>query len=203
MLEEVIEEKIAITEYPVIDLIKKRWSPRAFSSMPVENEIVMSLLEAAKWAPSSFNEQPWNFVIFTKQNEEEFENIIDVLSPGNQLWARRAPLIILSVAKTNFKRNGKLNKHAFHDVGAAVTNLTLQATAMGLFVHQMSGFDSEKAKKLFNIPGGYEPVAAIAIGYYGNNDDLQEEFVKSEFSKRNRKSVTDFTFEGKWNNNLD
>lgn len=202
MAKEVIEEKFATTEHPVIDLIKKRWSPRAFSSKPVEDEKVMSLLEAAKWAPSCFNEQPWKFIIFGSENKEEFDNIIDILSPRNQLWAKSAPLIILSVAKLNFDRNGKPNKHAFHDVGAAVTNLTMQATAMGLYVHQMAGFDSEKAKKLFKIPDGFEPAAAIAVGYYGDKNDLPEEFIKSETSKRNRIPVADFTFIGEWNNKL-
>ena len=103
---------------------------------------------------------------------------------------------MLSVARINFERNRKLNRHAFHDVGAAVTNLTLQATAMGLYVHQMAGFDAEKAKETFNIPEGFEPVTAIAIGYYGSKDDLPEEFVKSETSKRIRKRISDFAFEG-------
>ncbi|MCW8803088.1 MAG: nitroreductase family protein, partial [Ignavibacteriaceae bacterium] len=124
--------------------------------------------------------------------------IIDVLSLRNKQWAKDAPLILLSVAQANFERNGKANRHALHDVGAAVTNLTLQATSMGLYVHQMAGFDSEKAKQLFNIPDGYEPVSAIAIGYYGSLVDLPEEFKKSESSHRSRKPVSDFAFKGKW-----
>ena len=202
MIKELIDEKIAFTEHTVIDLIKERWSPRAFSSEPIENEKIMSLLEAARWAPSCFNEQPWNFIIFKKENEKEFQNIINVLSPRNQLWAEKAPLIILSVGKSNFERNEKPNKHALHDVGVAVSNLTMQATAMGLFVHQMAGFNSQKSKELFDIPNGYEPVAAIAVGYYGNTEDLPEELKSSETSKRSRKSINDFSFEGKWNNNL-
>ena len=198
MIDELIEEKVASTEYPVINLIKNRWSPRALSSDPVEEEKIMSLLEAARWAPSCFNEQPWNFILFKKEIQDEFNNVIDVLSPRNQLWAKNAPLIMLSVAKTNFERNGKMNRHALHDVGAAVTNLTLQATSMGLYVHQMAGFDSEKTKQLFNIPEGYEPVSAIAIGYYGNVEDLSDEFKKSETANRRRKPVSDFVFKGQW-----
>ncbi|MCW9066473.1 MAG: nitroreductase family protein [Ignavibacteriaceae bacterium] len=198
MIDELIEEKIASTEFPVIDLIKNRWSPRAFSSDPVEEEKIMSLLEAARWAPSCFNEQPWNFIIFKKENRVEFNKIIDVLSPRNKQWAKDAPLILLSVAQANFERNGKANRHALHDVGAAVTNLTLQATSMGLYVHQMAGFDSEKAKQLFNIPKGYEPVSAIAIGYYGSPFDLPEEFKKAESAHRSRKPISDFAFKGKW-----
>jgi len=202
MIAELIEEKVASTEYPVTDLIKNRWSPRAFSSNPIEEVKIMSMLEAARWTPSCFNEQPWNFILFKKENIEEYSKIIGILSPRNQLWAKNAPLIILSVAKLNFERNGKFNKHALHDVGAAVNNLTLQATSMGLFVHQMAGFDSEKAKELFNIPDGYKPVAVIAIGYYGNQDDLPEEFINSENSKRNRKPINNFSFAGEWSNNF-
>jgi nitroreductase len=198
MIDELIEEKVASTEYPVIDLIKSRWSPRALSGDPVEEEKIMSLLEAARWAPSCFNEQPWNFILFKKENQEEFNKIIDVLSPRNQLWAKNAPLIMLSVAKANFERNGKTNRHALHDVGAAVTNLTLQATSMRLYVHQMAGFNSEKAKQLFNIPDGYEPVSAIAIGYYGSLLSLAEEFKKAESANRSRKPIYDFAFRGKW-----
>jgi len=202
MIDEIINEKIAETDYSVIDLIKNRWSPTAFSSNPIEEEKVLSMLEAARWTPSCFNEQPWNFILFKKENIEEFGKIIGILSTRNQLWAKNAPLIILSVAKLNFERNGKFNKHALHDVGASVNNLTLQATSMGLFVHQMAGFDSEKAKELFNIPDGYEPVAAIAIGYYGDQDDLPEEFINSENSKRNRKPIDSFSFAGEWSNNF-
>jgi nitroreductase len=198
MIDELIVEKVASTEFPVIDLIKNRWSPRAFSGDSVEEEKIMSLLEAARWAPSCFNEQPWNFIIFKKENNDEFNKIIEVLSPRNKLWAKDAPLIMLSVAKTNFEGNGKTNRHALHDVGAAVTNLTLQATSMGIYVHQMAGFDSEKAKQLFNIPEGYEPVSAIAIGYYGSIEELPDEFKKAESSKRSRKPVSDFVFKGKW-----
>jgi nitroreductase len=198
MIEELIEEKVASTQYPVIDLIKNRWSPRAFSSNPIEEDKIMSLLEAARWAPSCFNEQPWNFILFKKENREEFNKIIDALSPRNQLWAKTAPLIMLSVAKIDFEQSGKLNRHALHDVGAAVTNLTFQATSLGLYVHQMAGFDSEKAKNLFNIPDGYEPVSAIAVGYYGNIEDLPEEFKKAESANRSRKPISDFVFNAKW-----
>ena len=202
MIDEIINDKVAETEYFVIDLVKNRWSPRAFSRTPIEHEKIMPLLEAARWAPSGFNEQPWNFILFKKENREEFNKIIDILSPRNQLCAKNAPLIMLSVARINFERNGKFNRHSLHDVGAAVNSMTLQATSMGLFVHQMAGFDAEKAKEQFNIPDGFEPVAAIAVGYYGNQDDLPEEFIKSETLERNRKFINEFTFEGDWNKNI-
>jgi nitroreductase len=202
MKEEIIERKVATPEYPVIDLIKNRWSPRAFSSNPIEEEKIMSLIEAARWAPSCYNEQPWTFILFKKENQEAHKKIIDIISHKNQLWAKAAPLVILSVVKINFERNGKTNKHAMHDVGAAVNNLTMQANSMGLYVHQMAGYNSEKAKELINIPEGYEPVTAIAIGYLGNKDDLPEEFIKSEMAERERKSIAEFTFDSKWHNKL-
>ncbi len=198
MIDDVIEEKIASTEFPVIDLLKNRWSPRAFSSESIEEEKIMSLLEAARWAPSCYNEQPWNFILFKKENLEDYNKILDVLSPRNRLWAKNAPLIMLSVAKMNFERNNKFNRYSLYDVGGAVANLTLQATSMGLYVHQMAGFDSEKAEELLNIPEGYKPVTAIAVGYLGNKEDLPEEFNRSESAPRNRKSISNFTFEGKW-----
>jgi nitroreductase len=198
MIDELIEEKIASTEFPVIDLIKNRWSPRAFSNEPIEEEKISSLLEAAKWAPSCYNEQPWNFILFKKENPEEFNKILNVLSPGNRLWAQNAPLIMLSVAKMNFERNNNFNRYSLYDVGSAVTNLTMQATSMGLYVHQMAGFDSEKAQQLFKIPDGYKPVSAIAIGYYGSIENLPDEFKKSESANRKRKPVSDFAFYGTW-----
>ena len=198
MIDELIEEKIASTEFPVIDLIKNRWSPRAFSNEPIEEEKISSLLEAAKWAPSCYNEQPWNFILFKKENPEEFNKILNVLSPGNRLWAQNAPLIMLSVAKMNFERNNNFNRYSLYDVGSAVTNLTMQATSMGLYVHQMAGFDAEKAQQLFKIPDGYKPVSAIAIGYYGSIENLPDEFKKSESANRKRKPVSDFAFYGTW-----
>lgn len=198
MIDDVIEEKIASTEFPVIDLLKNRWSPRAFSSESIEEEKIMSLLEAARWAPSCYNEQPWNFILFKKEKPEDYNKILDVLSPRNRLWAKNAPLIMLSVAKMNFERNNKFNRYSLYDVGSAVTHLTMQATSMGLYVHQMAGFDSEKAQQLFNIPEGYKPVSAIAIGYYGNIENLPDDFKKSETANRSRKPISDFVYQNTW-----
>lgn len=167
-------EKHAKTAYPIHELLQARWSPRAFAERPIEREVIGSLLEAARWAPSSFNEQPWRFLIATREDPETFQELAGCLSEGNRPWAARAPLLILTVAKTYFGNDPqKKNRHAFHDVGLATQNLVIQATAMGLYVHQMAGFDRAKARELFEIPEGYEPVAVLAVGHLDDPETLR------------------------------
>ncbi|GAA6615483.1 nitroreductase family protein [Scytonema sp. NUACC26] len=187
------------TQYPVENLLRQRWSPLAFSDQAVETEKLCSVLEAASWAASSFNEQPWSFIIATKDNPTEFERLLNCLAQGNQEWAKNAPVLMLSVAKLYFERNGVENRHAFHDVGAAVANLAIQATALGLFIHQMAGFDVAKAREAYNIAEGYEPVAAIALGYIGDPKTLSERLVQRELAPRTRKPLEKFVFSGGWN----
>ncbi|MBW4630603.1 MAG: nitroreductase family protein [Iphinoe sp. HA4291-MV1] len=191
-------EKPADTQFPIHDLLKRRWSPLAFSSQPVEKETLCSLLEAARWAASSFNEQPWHFIVATQDNPEEFNRLLSCLAEGNQVWAKNAPVLMISVAKLYFEKNGVENRHAFHDVGAAASLLAIQATSLGLFIHQMAGFDVPKAKEVYNIPQGYEPVAAIAVGYPGNPEALPEQYRQRQFSSRQRKSFETFVFTGNW-----
>ena len=136
------------------ELLEKRWSPVAFSPRAVEAEKLRSVLEAARWAPSSFNEQPWVFLVSTKDDREAYERLQGLLVEGNRVWAQFAPVLMLSVAKLNFALNGKPNRHALHDVGAASAYLTMQATALGLYVHQMAGYDVERARREFSIPAG-------------------------------------------------
>ena len=192
-------EKPADNQYPIHELIKQRWSPLAFNIRPVEPEKIASLLEAARWAASCFNEQPWFFIVATQDNAQEYEKLFSCLVEANQTWAKDAPLLMFSVAKLSFTRNNKPNRHALHDLGFAVGNLTLQAQALGLFVHQMGGFDADKARTLYSIPEDYEPVAAIAIGYPGNLSQLDEDLQQRELSPRSRKPLTEFVFRGNWN----
>jgi nitroreductase len=191
-------EKPAQTDYPIMELLKRRWSPRAVSDQMVEREKLLSLFEAARWAPSSFNEQPWYFVLATKQNPAEHARLLSCLVEGNQQWARQAPLLMVSVAKLNFDKTGKPNRHAFYDLGMAVGNLITQATALDLFVHQMAGFSPEKVTELYKIPDEFEPVAAIAIGYGGSVQDLPESLRERELGPRSRKPIQEFVFEGRW-----
>ncbi len=147
------------------ELLQKRFSPRSFEARPVSKDTLRALLEAARWAPSSYNEQPWRFLVTTRDEPSDFERLLACLAPGNQAWAKDAPVLMLSLAKLRFSHNDKPNRHAFHDVGLAVSQMIVQATALGLFVHQMAGFDVDKARGSFAIPEGFDPVAAIAVGY--------------------------------------
>lgn len=191
-------EKIAQTDYPIVEILKRRWSPRAFSDRMVEPEKLLSLFEAARWAPSSFNEQPWVFIVATKQEPEEHAHVLSCLSERNQQWARLAPVLMVSVAKLNFDHTGKPNRHAFYDLGMAVGNLMVQATALDLFVHQMAGFSPERVTEIYGVPAAFEPVAVIAVGYGGRVDDLPEAVREAESKPRSRKPIQSFVFQGRW-----
>ena len=194
-----MNDKLADTQYTIEDSLRKRWSPLAFSDRPVGTEKLLSVLEAARWAASSYNEQPWGFIIAIKENPVEFERLLSVLAEGNQEWARNAPVLMLSVAKQHFERNGKENRHAFHDVGASSASLAIQAAALDLFIHQMAGFDVPKAKEIYKIPTDYEPASAIALGYLGNAQTLSESLQQREQNPRTRKPLDKFVFSNSWN----
>lgn len=196
-------EKPAQTAYPLHPPIERRWSPVSFSGRPLSVGDIGSLFEAARWAPSCYNEQPWFFMIATKNDPGEFERLLSCLAPGNQIWVRNAPLLILTFARLTFERNGKPNRHALHDVGLAAGNLVVQAMSMGLFAHQMAGFDGEKVRAAYSIPDGVEPVTAIAIGYHGTSADLPEDLRTREGAPRTRKPLTSILFSGAWEQNPD
>ena len=192
-------DKPAQTQFPIHDLLVRRWSPRAFDERPVESHTLWSLFEAARWAPSSNNEQPWRFIAATKRDHEaDWNRLFDCLVEGNRRWAFRAPVLMLSIASINFEDDGKPNRHAFHDTGLAVENLILQATAHGLIVHQMAGFDVEKARADLSIPSGCEPVAMIAIGYPGDPAVLSERLQERELRPRSRRPIREWAFLGQW-----
>jgi nitroreductase len=191
-------QKPAITDSPVHELLKNRWSPRAFSERPVEPQVLRSLFEAARWAPSSNNEQPWAYLVATKDDVENFAKMLGVLVEFNANWAKHAPVLALSVAHLKTNRDGKPNRVALHDVGSATAQLTFEANARGLLVHQMAGFDAEKARQTFAIPPDWEPVAAIAIGYPGNPESLPDKLRERELAPRTRKPVDEFVMTGSW-----
>ena len=191
-------EKPAPTGRPVHPLIERRWSPRAFSGKGIDSGTLASLLEAARWAPSSYNEQPWSFIVATREDRVEYERLLSCLVPANRQWARQAPVLILSVARMSFERNGKPNRHAFHDVGLALANLILQATSMDLHAHPMGGFDGQAARRTYDIPEGHEPVAVIAVGYAGDPEILPGDYREMELSPRERKPLESFVFAGRW-----
>ncbi|BAZ37123.1 nitroreductase [Calothrix sp. NIES-4101] len=194
-------EKLAETQYSVHEFISRRWSPRAFSDRQVEQEKLLSLLEAARWAPSSYNHQPWSFIIATKDDPTEYNRLLGTLVEFNQGWAKSAPVLILAVAKTRTD-DGKTNRHAFHDVGLAIENLAIQATALDLSVHQIAGFSADAARKEYQIPEDYEAVTAIVVGYAGNPENLSDGLRERELAARIRKPLKEFVFTGKWGNTL-
>jgi nitroreductase len=194
----ILEDEQHSGEHPIHPLIATRRSPRAFASASVEPETLACLMEAARWAPSSMNEQPWSFIVATRANQSNFDRLLGCLVEFNVQWAQHAPLLLLSVARLTFESTGEPNRHAFHDVGQAIANLTFQATVSGLLVHQIAGFDVVKARREFSIPQDYEPVAAAAIGYPGNPGELSEKLRKRDARPRERKPLTSFVFEGGW-----
>ena len=195
-------EKPAPTDHDVHELIRNRWSPRAFSQKAVTEEAIRSLFEAARWAPSSFNEQPWRFLVARAQDPQKYERMLSCLVEKNQQWAKLAPVLAISVARTLFARNDKPNRHALYDVGQATAQLALQAMALGLYVHQMAGFSSERTRELYAIPDDCEPVAALAIGYPGDLSVLPKDFLESERRERSRRGQDEIVFDDAWKNPL-
>lgn len=184
------EIKKAATEYPILDLIANRWSPRGFSGQSVEEQKLKSLFEAARWAPSAFNKQPWSFYV-GKQGDEIYRKIFNCLFPFNQTWVAAAPILVLCVADT-LDPKGELNRSYAYDCGQAVANLSIQATSEGLFVHQMAGMDYQKIADSFDFPETTVPVITFAIGYRGSIEHLPEGMQKTELSPRSRKKVEEF-----------
>jgi nitroreductase len=156
------------------------------------------VLEAARWAASSRNEQPWAFLIATRDDPRNFQDMVDVLMSANQAWAQNAPVLILTLVHSQWTKEGTPNRVALHDLGLAVSNLIIQATALGLSAHQMGGFDIEAARERFHIPAGWEPVSVIALGYPGDVDTLPEALRERETSQRQRKPLEEFVFSGSW-----
>jgi nitroreductase len=188
----------ASIDHPVHQLIRDRWSPRSFADKPVPAEALRSLFEAARWTPSSSNEQPWAFLVAARDDEVFHAKLLSTLVEANQVWAKNAPVLVLAVSELAFARNGQPNRNAFYDTGAAVANLTTEATSRGLFVHQMAGFDLQKATDLFSIPIAWQPVAAFVIGYPGDPQSLPETLRERELAPRKRKPLEQFVLSGSW-----
>lgn len=182
------------------EIIERRRSPRAFSSQPVAPEALRCVLEAARWAASSTNAQPWRFIVTTKEQQPEaYEKLVSVLKESNQRWAAKAPVLILAVAKTVAEHDPtQTNRHAWYDTGAAVAQLTAQATSLGLALRQMGGFYPEQARKAFGIPAGFEPVVAIALGYADAADTLPDDLRERELAPRQRRPLHEIVFNDTW-----
>jgi nitroreductase len=191
-------EKQASADYPIQELLAKRWSPYAFQDRPVPEDDLRSLFEAARWAASSFNEQPWTYIVATKEDPEQFQQVLSCLVEFNQIWAKAAPVLALGIASLTSARDGQVNRAAVHDLGLAAGNLLVEATARGLVVHQMLGLFPDKARQVFDIPEGFEAWTAIAIGYRGDPMSLPDALRERERRPRQRKPLSQFVFSGKW-----
>jgi nitroreductase len=186
--------KQAPTDHPVHALIADRWSPYSFADRDLPDAQLRSLLEAARWAASSYNEQPWSFLVAKRDDPQAFEQMISCLVEGNQAWAKAVPVLVLTVVSKNFQRNGKPNAAAAHDLGLAVGNLSLEATARGIALHQMIGILPDRAREVYEVPESHDVLTGLAIGYAVEPDALSDR----EKSPRQRKSLSDFVFSGRW-----
>ncbi len=187
-------ERPAPTDHSIHNLLARRWSTRSYTDQSIEPPKLRQLFEAARWAPSSGNGQPWAFIVARKEDSADFEKIASTLNPGNA-WAKRAGALAISVAAME-RAPGHPNAHAWHDVGMATQNLLLQATELGLSTHVMAGFNAAKAGELLQIPPGWGAVAAIAIGYPDDPNKLSEELRAKDLKPRARKHQTEFVFSG-------
>jgi nitroreductase len=192
--------KKAQTDYPIQQVLAERWSPYGFTNRPVSNADLCSLFEAARWAPSSYNEQPWSYIVVTKDDPEEFARLLSCLVEPNQAWASTVPVLALGIVSLQFSRNHKDNRVATHDLGLASANLVVEATARGLSVHQMAGIHPDKARELYQIPEHTEAWTALAIGYKADPAHLPDAIKERDLAPRQRKPLSQFVFTGKWGN---
>ncbi len=191
-------EKAAKTIYPIQDLIQRRWSPRSFAEKSIDAETLTKLFDAARWAASWRNEQPWRFIVATRDDNEEFQKLFECLKPGNQTWAGKAGALVVAVVNLNYSHIPEPNPTTYYDLGQAVANLTIEAMNHDLYVHQMGGVFKDKIREVYNIPEGFAPVTVMAIGYIGAVDDLPEDLQLKEQGERVRKPLNETVFSGTW-----
>ena len=196
--------KTASPAHDILDVFAERWSPRAFADRPVEPEKIRRMLEAARWTMSSYNEQPWRYVVASRYDDPAaYERLLQCLNAFNQEWAQHAPVLMMSFYKATFSKNDRPNRCAPHDVGAASAALTFQATAMDLYVHQMAGIEKDVVRETYDLPDDFEPMAGLAVGYLGDPAMLDEGKRTSEQSPRSRKSLGTFVFGDDWGTSAD
>lgn len=191
-------EKRSHHDHPIHELLARRWSPVAFDPRPLPRTQLASLLEAARWAPSCFNEQPWRFIVAPRDDADVFATALGCLAEGNQAWAKNAGALLFTTAKQTFTRNDKPNRYAAHDVGLAVENLVIQAMADGLFVHQMGGILHDRVRETYGVPEDFDVLTGVAVGYPGDVDDLPEDLQKRQRGERSRNALGDIAFTGTW-----
>ena len=190
--------KKAVTDYPILQVLAERWSPYGFEARPVSDSDLRSLFEAARWAASSYNEQPWNYLIARSDNPVEFGRLLSCLVEGNQAWAKTAPVLVLGVVNLRFQKNNQENRAAVHDLGLAAGNLLVEATTRGLSVHQMIGILPDKAREVYQIPEHFEAWTAMAIGYNADPTTMPAALKERDMAPRQRRHLIDFVFAGHW-----
>lgn len=192
--------KPAITQVTIDSTIANRWSGRAYdAAKSISLAQQLALLEAARWAPSCYGDQPWRFIVWNKASDPAgWQQAFDCIVPGNQGWAKDAPLLVLVCADTLFGHNQQPNRFAQYDTGAAAENLCLQATAMGMMAHQMGGYNADLAREKFNIPAQYTLMAMISVGYPADVTTLSGEVLTRETTERSRKPLSELFFSGSW-----
>jgi nitroreductase len=190
--------KQASPDFPIHKLLAERWSPYGFTDAPVPDDDLRSLFEAARWAASSYNEQPWAYIVATRQAPGEFERLLSCLVPANQAWAKSAPVLVLGVVSHKFAKNQQDNRAAVHDLGLASANLVFEATARGLSVHQMIGLLPELARELYQLPAHAEAWTALAIGHKADAATLPVALRERDEAPRTRKPASQFVFTGTW-----
>jgi nitroreductase len=190
--------KQADPNHPIHELISQRWSPYGFADRPVAESDLAALFEAARWAASSYNEQPWRYLVARRSEQEAFERLLSCLVEANQAWAKAAPVLALGIASTRFARNDRPNKAALHDLGAASAQLTFEASHRGISVHQMIGIDPERAREVYSLPEGVEALTGLAIGYAESPERLPDPFRERDTTPRTRRALEEFVFEGEW-----
>lgn len=196
-------DKTADTQYPIHNALATRWSPYCFATTDVAPADLTALFEAARWAPSSYNEQPWRFIVGRREHDTVHARILNCLVEANQRWAAEAPVLALGMTVGVFERNGKPNRAAQHDLGLAVGNLLVEATVRGLHVHQMSGLDTQAAAREFAVPDEAEVITALAIGHLDTGADRDPELAERDTGTRNRRALSTFVFGARYGTSAD
>lgn len=183
----------------LVSAMEKRWSPYRFTPKVVEDEKVVQCLNAARWAASSYNDQPWHFIVAKREDKAAFDKALGCLLEANQGWAKNAGVLMLTVIRTTFQQNNKPNRVALHDLGAAAAHMALQAAEEGLQIHQMAGVNLSQVRLAYEIPDGFEPQTAIAIGYVDTSEPAADDpLAKRDAGERTRRSLDQFVFAGRW-----
>ena len=191
------------TDHPIHELLRKRWSPVGYSDRMIADDDLLALFEAARWAASSFNEQPWSYIVARRDDPEAFERMAGCLMDANRAWAERAPVLAIGITSLFFQHNGKENVAAFHDLGLATATLSLEAMSRGIYLRQMIGIDQEKAQEIYKVPDTHKVFTGVAIGYPADPLNLPENLQKRDTAPRTRKPLEDFVFSGEWQQTAD